>query len=515
MSQNDFHSALEIMPFSLGESQQLINLNQIWEKKFGWDTDVLLKNNYKTFIHPEDLKNFESERNKKCLTIFKCRFRCKNNHYLSTKWTINYDASSDKTIGIVEISEDPKEENNTNLLSKTNITENREVFSDTALSMLPYLISYIDADLKYQYMNKTYEKWFHISTDDFIGKKIFDLTGIEIAEMALPYIKDALKGEEQNYELTLPLNTNHNLPQVVKARYMPDRSSDGQIRGIVSVIEDITNLKLSAMNSLEREKKLNALFNNLTQGVLLHAKDGQIIEFNQTTLKILGLSRDQLLGKTSYDPQWKVVSEAHSPIEPADHPAMIALRSGVTVTGRILGVSKPEGEMSWVSVTAVPLFKQNDLIPFQVLVTIEDITKFKNLKEDLKSKIKWKNAILNGFSNAVIATLPNGIITHFNKSAEKLLGYSADEVIGQHTPFLFHDEKEVLERSIALSKELGEKIEPSFRVFQIKALKDGVDINHWTYIKKSGQRILVKLTITSIVDDKKCCIGFIGTAEEL
>ncbi len=79
------------------------------------------------------------------------------------------------------------------------------------------------------------------------------------------------------------------------------------------------------------------------------------------------------------------------------------------------------------------------------------------------------SAILRDAGNAIIATDSNGIITLFNQTAEKMLGYSASEVVGISTPALFHDPEEIGQRAIEVSRELGEWITMGFEVFVAKA----------------------------------------------
>lgn len=66
---------------------------------------------------------------------------------------------------------------------------------------------------------------------------------------------------------------------------------------------------------------------------------------------------------------------------------------------------------------------------------------------------------------AIICTDVSGLITVFSPGAEKMLGYSAAEMIGKQTPLVFHDPAEIRERAAHLSMETGQKIEPDFWVF--------------------------------------------------
>lgn len=127
----------------------------------------------------------------------------------------------------------------------------------------------------------------------------------------------------------------------------------------------------------------------------------------------------------------------------------------------------------------------------------------------------WQKAILDGADYSIVSTTQDGIITTFNKSAERLLGYKAEELLNISSIGLFHDPSEILIRSISLSAELSRTINPGFEVFVAKANSPEPDVNEWTYIHKSGKRIPVKLCVTPLKNMDNEIIGFLGIAEDL
>lgn len=126
-----------------------------------------------------------------------------------------------------------------------------------------------------------------------------------------------------------------------------------------------------------------------------------------------------------------------------------------------------------------------------------------------------QRSIFNSAAYALIATDPEGIITDFNPSAERMLGYSAGEMIGLQTPAIFHVEQEVVERAAVLSKELGQKVEPGFDAFVAKARRGKPDTNNWTYISKSGRQIPVRLSVTALCSEEGELSGYLGIAYDL
>ena len=124
-----------------------------------------------------------------------------------------------------------------------------------------------------------------------------------------------------------------------------------------------------------------------------------------------------------------------------------------------------------------------------------------------------QNAILNSANFSSIATDEQGVIQLFNVGAERMLGYSASEVIDQITPADISDPQEVIARAAALSLELGETITPGFEALAFKASRGIEDIYELTYIRKDGTRFPAIVSVTALRDDQQSIIGYllIGT----
>lgn len=115
---------------------------------------------------------------------------------------------------------------------------------------------------------------------------------------------------------------------------------------------------------------------------------------------------------------------------------------------------------------------------------------------------------------SIIATDRHGIITTFNKGAERMLGYSAEEVIGKQTPLLFHSNHELISRGLELGKKLNKQLS-GFDVIVEQAISSGSDTREWIYICKDGTQLLVSLTITVIRSETGEVSGFLGIATNI
>ncbi len=134
-------------------------------------------------------------------------------------------------------------------------------------------------------------------------------------------------------------------------------------------------------------------------------------------------------------------------------------------------------------------------------------------KEALREARALQTAIFNSVNFSSIATDANGVIQIFNVGAERMLGYTAAEVMNQITPADISDPQEVIARAKALSVELGTPITPGFDALVFKASRGIEDIYELTYIRKDGSRFPAVVSVTALRDAQEAIIGYllIGT----
>jgi len=141
---------------------------------------------------------------------------------------------------------------------------------------------------------------------------------------------------------------------------------------------------------------------------------------------------------------------------------------------------------------------------------VRDITERKQAEQEFQEMNAIRQGILDSADLTIITTNTEGLIQTFNRGAERILGYSEDEMVGKQSPAIIHDLDEVVARAGELSKELGRNIEPGFEVFVAKACIGEADENEWTYVRKDGSRFPVLLSVTAIRDKENEIKGFLG-----
>lgn len=154
---------------------------------------------------------------------------------------------------------------------------------------------------------------------------------------------------------------------------------------IASFEKDIIERKKDEEASKKSEGKYRTLFDTLLYGAVYQDENGEIISANPAAENILGISLDQMKGRTSMDSRWKSIHQDGSDFPGETHPAIVALRTGKPVTNIIMGVFHPKKEeYRWININAVPQLKQGEKKPFQVYTTFEDISESKKVEEMLK-----------------------------------------------------------------------------------------------------------------------------------
>lgn len=166
----------------------------------------------------------------------------------------------------------------------------------------------------------------------------------------------------------------------------------------------------------------------------------------------------------------------------------------------------------WYTMRILP-YRTIDNVIEGAVITFIDNTARKEAEEALYKAGALQRAIFNSSNFSSIATDVNGVIQIFNVGAEKMLGYSATDVMNKITPADISDPKEIVERAQTLSLEFNTTIAPGFEALVFKASREIEDIYELTYVRKDGSRFPAVVSVTALRDDQNNIIGYllIGT----
>jgi PAS domain S-box-containing protein len=155
------------------------------------------------------------------------------------------------------------------------------------------------------------------------------------------------------------------------------------------------------------------------------------------------------------------------------------------------------------------------LLVFASIMTSRQLGFRFRAEQNLGRALMLQKAILHSADYAIVTTDGDGIILTFNPAAERLLGYSANDVIGRETPVLWRDPQEIAERAATLSQKLGRIVRPTFEAIAMKVQADQIDEGEWTFIRKDGSRFIASIVVTALTDQTGNSTGFLGIFRDI
>ena len=130
---------------------------------------------------------------------------------------------------------------------------------------------------------------------------------------------------------------------------------------VVTIYNDVTEQKNYELALKNSEEKYRELFVSMAQGAFYQSNDGKLFNVNSAALKMFGLTYNQFVGKTSKDPQWKVIHEDGTDFPGEEHPSMVSLRTGKECRDVVAGIYNiKKGSYVWVSIKAIPQIKEGE-----------------------------------------------------------------------------------------------------------------------------------------------------------
>jgi PAS domain S-box-containing protein len=194
------------------------------------------------------------------------------------------------------------------------------------------------------------------------------------------------------------------------------------------IIRDITDRQRSDEALQESEERYRSIVAAMEEGIVFQDRSGVIRACNASAERILGLTVDQMMGRTSVDPRWRAIREDGSVFPGEEHPAMVTLRSGQPLSNVLMGVHRPDGTLTWISINSQPLFRPGSSLPSAVVTSFTDITERRQAEQDLRESEERYRSLYHNSLDGILLTAPDGRIFAANPAACAILGRSEDEI---------------------------------------------------------------------------------------
>ena len=288
----------------------------------------------------------------------------------------------------------------------------------------------------------------------------------------------------------------------------PIRDVTGQVVGAVLVFRNVT-VEYAVQQALRDSAALvQTILNTVVDGlVTIHAHGGIIETTNPAIELMFGYSAAELAGQH--------LSLLIPELDQDQHNVSLTYY-GVSDEARAIGVGRE----------VIGRRKDGCAFPLEIAVSemtlrgqryftgiLRDISARKAAEEALFKAGALQKAIFDSANFSSIATDAKGVIQIFNVGAERMLGYTAAEVMNIRTPADISDPQELIARAKSLSTELDTEITPGFEALVFKASRGIEDIYELTYIRKDGSRFPAVVSVTALRDEDNTIIGYllIGT----
>lgn len=277
-------------------------------------------------------------------------------------------------------------------------------------------------------------------------------------------------------------------------RGVAKRDESGQVIRMAGSETDITERKRAEHELRVSEERIRQLVSLMPAAVYTCDEQGRITFFNRRAAELWG--REPTLGDLDqrFCGAFKLWLPDGSPLPHEKTPMAAALFHGTSTRNREVIIERPDGSQVTVSVNIDPIVDSSGTRRGAINV-FQDITVWKRGQEAMQRLA----AIVESSDDAIIASDLNGVITNWNRGAERVFGYHADEVVGQHTAILIPQDKQDENDSISKRLRGGERITQHETVRR----------------RKDGTLIEVSLTISPIKDSQGHVVGASNVARDI
>ncbi len=286
------------------------------------------------------------------------------------------------------------------------------------------LVSYVDRDGRYRFVNKRYEEWFGLSLEEIVGKHCREVLGEAAYERIRGWLQAASSGQTVRYEEAIPYAQGG--LRWVDASYVPDADEQGNVKGFFALVTDITERK-RAEEALARERiLLRTVIDNLPDAVYVKDTEGRKMLSNPTDVQYMGLQAEaEVLGKTD----WEMYPPETAASFYADDQSVV--QTGTSVLDREESSVDASGERHWWLASKIPLRDESGQVIGLVGIG-HDITESKRVEAELARERILLRTVIDNLPGAIYVKDTEGRKVLANPTEVHNSGFETEaEVLGK------------------------------------------------------------------------------------
>ncbi|MBW1839774.1 MAG: PAS domain S-box protein, partial [Deltaproteobacteria bacterium] len=316
------------------------------------------------------------------------------------------------------------------------------------------------------------------------------------------------KGKISNWETCLIRKDKKVIP--VEESIVFIYNKEGDVSGAVGIIRDITERRKSERETKESKEFLENVFKTSVDGIMVTDNEGSITLVNEAITKMLGYSKNELMGKRTgvFNPKGESYKKN------VDKYLTILFEEG-TVTAFELTYLKKDRNLISVEVNTA-LLRDNKGNITGTVSTIRDITERKKDEAQLKETKDHLDNIIESSLDPVLIVDINGCVERVNESFLKVLGYTEEEVMGRHTTELSPSVEGSYESTTGRTIEITGDLIKQSKEMLAKLFEEGRVYNWERYFVRKDQKVIpVESNIVFLYDSEGDMTGGVGILRDI
>ncbi len=357
-----------------------------------------------------------------------------------------------KVIGVLGIGRDITERK-----QAEDALHEREEFLNSLFNTIPIPVFYKDNEGRYQGINPAFEAMFCITSEQLVGKSVFDIHPRELAEIYHAKDLEVFELEQiQQYEAQIS-DSKGNLREV-RFNKAPYYDAQGRVKGLIGGILDITEHKRSEEALRESEAFLRSLLDAIPIPVFYKDQEGRYLGYNKSFEIFTGAPQEKVIGKSIFDFIPSEIAKIHQAkdnelytqggvqkyefkIQNAAGELRDAIFSKALFTDShgeirgLIGAAMDISELKRAERALQESFDEISALNQHLKESTQNLEKqtleLEDSKEQLQHTEAWYRSILQSAPDGMLVVDGRGIITLVNAQIGRIFGYKDDELIGQ------------------------------------------------------------------------------------